>query len=71
MKLERHFFIGKVLFSFGISTELWHTTRKNDSKVIHLINIGFVPDVLPEKKIKPSIFVVTIMWLTLKVGIMR
>lgn len=71
MTFDRYWIFGRFTLGLGLSTELWHTTRKNDSRVINFIHLGYVPDVLPEKNRTASIFVITVMWLTMKIGIMR
>ncbi|HDT5217358.1 TPA: hypothetical protein RCG95_000072 [Enterobacter roggenkampii] len=71
MTFDKYWLIGRLTLGFGVSTELWHTTRKNDSKVVNFIHFGYVPDVLPDKKCTSTLLVLTIMWLTMKIGIMR
>lgn len=71
MTFDRFWILGKLTLGFGLSTELWYTTRKNDSKVIHFLNIGYVPDIRPGKACSSSLFVFTLLWITMKVGIFK
>ncbi|WP_449555250.1 hypothetical protein [Lelliottia amnigena] len=71
MTFDKYWLIGRLTIGIGVSSELWHTTRKNDSKVINFFHFGYVPDVLPDKRCTSSLLVLTIMWLTMKVGIMK
>ncbi len=71
MKLDKFYFLGKFVFGFGISTELWHTERKSGGKVVHFIHFGYTPDLSPERVFKASLLVLTFIFLTMRIGICR
>ena len=71
MKLDKFYFLGKFVFGFGISTELWHTERKSGGKVVHFLQFGYTPDLSPERAFKASLLVLTFIFLTMRIGICR
>nr|DAM17077.1 MAG TPA: hypothetical protein [Caudoviricetes sp.] len=71
VKLDKFYFLGKFVFGFGISTELWHTERKSGGKVVHFLHFGYTPDLSPERSFKASLLVLTFIFLTMRIGICR
>ena len=71
MKLDKFYFLGKFVFGFGISTELWDTERKSGGKVVHFLHFGYTPDLSPEREFKASLLVLTFIFLTMRIGICR
>lgn len=69
MTLDKFYFLGKFVFGFGISTELWHTERKSGGKVVHFLHFGYTPDLSPDRALKASLLVLTFIFLTMRIGV--
>ncbi|RBP63185.1 hypothetical protein DES54_1122 [Brenneria salicis ATCC 15712 = DSM 30166] len=48
--MDKIFTINRFIAGFGVSTELWYTTRKNDSRMVSIFKIGYISDVIPTTK---------------------
>ncbi|HCM4479005.1 TPA: hypothetical protein N3I75_003681 [Salmonella enterica subsp. enterica serovar Java] len=69
MKIERFFYAGKFTIGFGISSELWHIERKNGGKAISFFHLGYTPDLNPQQKFKASLIMLTVLWFTIRLGV--
>lgn len=45
--MDKMFTINRFIWGFGVSTELWYSTRKNDSRMVSIFKIGYVSDLIP------------------------
>lgn len=69
MKIDKFFYTGKFTIGFGISSELWHIERKNSGKVINFFHFGYTPDLNPQQKFKASLIMLTVLWFTIRLGV--
>ncbi|RLM23628.1 hypothetical protein BIY29_10010 [Brenneria alni] len=60
MIVDKTVTINRFIMGFGVSTELWYTTRKNDSRAVSIFKIGYVSDLIPTTKDYRFFFVVLI-----------
>lgn len=67
--MNRTISIDRFLLGFGVSTELWYTTRKNGSRMVSIFQIGYISDVIPTTKdYRFAFFVVTVPFIIFRIG---
>lgn len=66
--MRKSIFIKRLYLSFGAGTELWYTTRKNDSRLYSLFGIEFCPDYCPDAGMKAFVVNVTLPFLIFSIG---
>ncbi|EJD6037774.1 hypothetical protein M0J18_RS04910 [Morganella morganii] len=66
--MRKSIFIKRLYLSFGADTELWYTTRKNDSRIYSLFHVGFCPDYCPNVGMKAFVIDVTLPFLIFSIG---
>lgn len=66
--MRKSIFIKRLYLSFGADTELWYTTRKNDSRLYSLLGIEFCPDYCPNVGMRAFVINVTLPFLIFSIG---
>ncbi|WP_406833515.1 hypothetical protein [Morganella morganii] len=66
--MRKSIFIKRLFLSFGADTELWYTTRKNNSRLYSLFGIRFCPDYCPNVGMKAFVIDVTFPFLIFSIG---
>ncbi|ENX5856482.1 TPA: hypothetical protein ACUOAH_005062, partial [Salmonella enterica] len=51
--------------------QIWHIERKNGGKAISFFHFGYTPDLNPQQKFKASLIMLTVLWFTIRLGVIE
>lgn len=71
MTIDKWYRIRQLVLGWGLSSELWYVTRENKSRCYHFFHLGFVDDVSPERTVKATVLMLTLLIITVRVGFVR